>query len=804
MSLIQIQRGDSIIDIPQQLSVLPLRDTVIFPHMVIPLVVGRPSTVAAVDHSIQSNRMIALVSQKDPLVEKPGSADMFRIGVVGRVVQLMKLPNGLEKVLIEGLVRMKVQKFIKGAKFLKANIELIEEENIDTAAMEAAKRHVYSQFKEFVSLNRQIPDEVALTIEQVDVPRRLADFIVMHLDVDMIKKQHFLETEDAFELLVSIAQELSKEIEILNIEHNIEGKVKDKISSSQRIYYLQEQLRAIKKELGEDSEDDISDVLEYRKKVRKAKLPEEAKKKAEEEISRLENTPMMSPEATVIRTYLDWMINVPWYKKTLDNTKIETARNILDEDHYGLEKPKERVLEHLAVLAMSKKIRGPILCLVGPPGVGKTSLGKSIARALGRKFVRISLGGVRDEAEIRGHRRTYIGALPGRVIQSMKKAGTINPVFLLDEVDKMSTDFRGDPAAALLEVLDPEQNHAFSDHYLEVDYDLSKVLFITTANHRDDIPWPLLDRMELIELPGYLHQEKFEIARQFLMKKQMEECGIKPEHVQITDRAIDRIIERYTREAGVRQLERCIAKLYRKSAKQFIELMDRKRSLKIDVRLATKMLGVPPYQEQVVDGVDRVGTVVGLAWTPTGGDLLLIEAEVMNGKGDLTLTGHLGDVMQESARAALTAIRSRAGKIGFDPNKFLKQEVHVHFPEGAVPKDGPSAGISIAVALASTFSKRKVRGDVALTGEITLRGEILPIGGLREKLMAALRGGVRKVIIPERNQRELSEVPPPVKRPLEIITVKTIDEVLDYMLYPTVTTTKLRPKSAAVSRTTII
>ncbi len=776
--------NDDSIKVPNRLPVLPLREIVFFPHMVSPLVVGRTGTLNAVEKARGSDDLIALIAQKDAAKEHPTSADMYRVGVLGRIAQLVKLPNGLAKVLVEGLERIKVVRFHRDGQSLYANIQVIEDNITLTPQLEAARRHLISQFKDFIALNRQIPDEFGLTVDQITNTRRLSDFVVMALNRNLREKQMFLQTKDIYELLVKLSRELKKEIEILNLEQNIEGKVKDKISKSQRNFFLQEQLRTIKKELGEDLDEDISDVIEYRRKIKKARLSREAKQKAEEELSRLENTPMMSPEATVIRTYLDWMISVPWYKATEDNLDIEGASAILEEDHYGLEKPKERIIEHLAVLAIAGKIHGPILCLVGPPGVGKTSLGKSIARALNRRFVRISLGGVRDEAEIRGHRRTYIGSLPGRIIQMMKKAGTVNPVFLLDEVDKMSIDFRGDPSSALLEVLDPEQNHAFSDHYLEVDYDLSQVLFITTANTRDSIPWPLQDRMEIIELPGYLHQEKFEIAKRFLIPKQLAECGMSDKNVHITGSSINKIIERYTREAGVRELERNIAKILRKSARELLIDKERTKSLNVDSRLASRMLGVARYDKRTVDGEDRVGSAVGLAWTRTGGDLLIIEAETMSGKGTLTLTGHLGDVMQESARAALTSVRSRARKIGFNAGDYLKQEVHVHLPEGAVPKDGASAGVTIAVALASALSNRPARGDIAMTGEITLRGDILPIGGLREKLMAALRAGIKTVIIPEKNRRELVEVPQAVRRPLEIISVKNIDQVLDIMLRP--------------------
>jgi len=768
--------------IPASLPVLPLRDFVIFPHTVIPLVVGRAGTVQSIETALQGDKLIALIAQKDATTEEPGPADMYRVGVVGRVVQMMKLPNGLAKILLEGLVRIKVTRYQRSGQQLMAVVKEIQDEPVTDTEIEAARRHTLQIFKNFVTLNRQIPDEIAVAVENFLGARRLADFIIMHLSRTTAQKQAMLETESVYDLLVLLAKELVREIEILNLEQNIEGKVREKISKSQRNYYLQEQLRTIKKELGEEGEDDLSDVIEYRRKIKKSKMPKEAKLKAEEELKRLEITSMMSPEATVIRSYLDWLIGVPWHHTSEDNRDIAVAMKILDDDHYGLEKPKERILEHLAVLATAGKIKGPILCLIGPPGVGKTSLGKSVARSLGREFVRVSLGGVRDEAEIRGHRRTYIGALPGRIIQSMKKAGTINPVFLLDEIDKMSTDFRGDPSSALLEVLDSEHNHQFSDHYLEVDYDLSQVLFLTTANNRDGIPWPLQDRMEIIELHGYLHQEKFEIARRFLIPKQLGECGLKTSDIAITDPAINVTIENFTREAGVRELERAIAKLIRKAVRELMENQDAKRPFVIDAAKAKSMLGVPPYEEPAVDGLPRIGSAVGLAWTATGGDILMIEAETMKGKGTLTLTGQLGNVMQESAKAALTVVRARADKLGFDSDVFMKNEIHIHIPEGAVPKDGPSAGVTMATVLASAFTRKPVRGDIAMTGEINLRGEVLPIGGLREKLMAAVRAGVKTVLIPERNRKELSEVPEAVKDPLEIITVKNVSEVLDIML----------------------
>lgn len=808
MTKIKINHDKKILDIPDRLPVLPLRDIVAFPRMVIPLVVGRDSTMAAVDNGSKSKRLILLVTQRDPTIDEPSSKDMYRIGVLGRIVQIMKLPNGLAKVLVEGVERIKVSRYYRRDGFLNAKFQTLEDDFEKSVRMEAAFRHLNQLFKDFILLNKQIPDEIMMTIDQMDDPRNLADFVTIHLGQDMVHKQKSLEEMDIYKLFVLLSTELQNEIEILNIEQSIDGQVKDKITKSQRAYYLHEQLRTIKKELGEDPDDDISDVIEYQQKIKKARMPAKAKAKANEELKRLENTPMMSPEATVIRTYLDWLLDVPWSRKTKDNTDIKLASNILDEDHYGLEKPKDRILDHLAVLAIAKKIRGPILCLVGPPGVGKTSLGKSVARSIGRKFVRFSLGGVRDEGEIRGHRKTYVGALPGRIIQSMKKAGTVNPVFLLDEIDKMSIDFRGDPSSALLEVLDPEQNNAFSDHYLEVDYDLSQILFITTANFREDIPWALQDRMEMIELPGYLHQEKFEIARRFLVPKQIELNGLQAGQITISDAAINYVIERYTREAGVRELERKIARLMRKSVRKIIKVV-KSTKLHIDINQVEKMLGVQRYESPLLERQDRIGAVTGLAWTQAGGDLLIIETDKMAGKGTLTLTGNLGDVMQESARAALTAVRSRAESIGFDGEDFLKSEVHVHFPETAVSKDGPSAGITTAISIASAFSKRPVRGEIAMTGELTLRGEILAIGGLREKLMAAVRGGIKRVLIPEKNLRDLSEVPDEVTRPLVITTVKNLDEVLEIMLLPKVApnispTRRASRENNQKSRTTII
>lgn len=762
--------------IPGVLPVFPVRDQVIFPHMIFPLLVGREGTLRAVEAAMMEDRLLFLLAQIDSSMDEVTYNDLYQVGIVAKIAQVLKLPNGLVKVLVEGVVRARMIEPIQRDSYLASSIEIIQPVSRHEIRLEGAQRHAVSLFREYVPLNRQLPEELMYSIESLKDPQRLADFIASNITVNYDRKQKILECETPLEQFMEISAQLSHEIEILQIERSIETEVRDKISTSQRTYFLQEQMRAIKKELGEESDEDWGDILAYQHRLNEAKLSPEARKKVEEELEKLKGMPMLSPEATVIRNYLDWVLVLPWSKKTRDRHDLKRAADILDEDHYGLRKPKERILEHLAVLKLVKRMRGPIICLVGPPGVGKTSMGRSIARALNRRFVRISLGGIRDEAEIRGHRRTYIGSQPGRIIQSMKKTGVVNPVFLLDEIDKMSVDFRGDPSSALLEVLDPEQNSTFSDHYLELEYDLSQVMFVTTANTRHGIPVPLQDRMEIIELPGYLTEEKLQIANQFLIPKQRKENGLKEKQVHITRDAVLAVIEEYTREAGVRELERNIAKVCRRTARRIVET--KKRS-KATIRKSglKNLLGVPPHHTSPLDFKSLVGTAIGLAWTPVGGDILKIQARVMPGKPNLTLTGKLGDVMKESASAGLTYIRSKADDLGLDPEIFAKNEIHVHVPEGAIPKDGPSAGITIATAILSAFNKHKIRGDLAMTGEITLQGDVLPVGGINAKIMAAQRSGVKTVILPEENIPQWEDRPKGVGKGLEVQFVKSVDEV---------------------------
>jgi len=793
----KIVREDITIDVQDKLPILPLKETVVFPYMIYPLLVGRESSMRAVQEALMGDKLIFLTAQKDVFKEEPTRQDLYRVGVVARILQILKLPNGLFKVLVEGLSRARIRRFLRGNEFFQGRIEIIPENSHPTPQIRAGLRHVVSLFKEYVLLNRDLPDELLLTIEHTDNPQRLADFIAAHVGSKMDTKQMLLEARDLEDELFKLAQIIESEKEILEIERKIENRVRDRIQRSQRNYYLQEQLRAIREELGEEEEPLSGELAALEEKILRARMPKEAHEKALEELNKLQFTPPMSPEYTVIRNYLDWLVSMPWRKRTKDNLDIEAARRILDEDHYGLQKAKERILEHLAVMKLVRKVKGPILCLVGPPGVGKTSLGKSIARALGRRFVRVSLGGVRDEAEIRGHRRTYIGSMPGRIIQSIRKAGTKNPVFLLDELDKMSVDFRGDPSAALLEVLDPEQNRAFSDHYLEVEFDLSEVMFITTANIRHNIPPPLLDRMEIIELPGYLEYEKLEIAKHFLLPKQMRENGLKKKNLRLTDNALLKIIRQYTREAGVRELERCISSICRKVARKIVSSGGRDFYL-INSRNVAEYLGVPKYPERTLEEEDMVGSATGLAWTEFGGDLLLIEVTIMKGKASpagessggllsrpgLILTGKLGDVMKESAQAALSYIRSNAERFGLNAGSFANMEIHIHVPEGAIPKDGPSAGITMATALFSALTGRRVYRDVAMTGEITLRGNVLAVGGLNEKLLAARRAGIKKVILPKQNEKDLEEIPPAIKKGLQLILVSRMDEVLQAAVHP--------------------
>jgi ATP-dependent Lon protease len=763
--------------VPDELPIIPLRDIVIFPYMIYPILAGRPSTQKAVEEAVLKERLVMLLAQKNITEENPGPDDLYRIGVVGRILQVLRLPTGLVKVLIEGGVRAEIANIVVDEGVMRGTVLGVKEEEVDSMRVKAAMRRTSALFREYIVLNKSLPDELLLSLENIEEAGRLADFIAAHISFNLEKRQEILEKTNIFDRLIYITKVLNSEIEILKLEQAIDTQVKDKITRSQRNFYLQEQMRVIRKELGEEGEDDFSDIQEYSKKIKSAKMPKEARERAQEELEKLKQMAILSPEATVIRNYLDWLVSIPWYKKTEDNLDINLAMKILDEDHYGLEKPKERILEHLAVMKLAEKMKGQIICFMGPPGVGKTSLGKSIARALGRNFVRVSLGGIRDEAEIRGHRRTYIGSLPGRIIQQMKRAGTINPVFLLDEVDKIGADFRGDPSSALLEALDPEQNKNFSDHYLEVDYDLSQVMFITTANVRYSIPAPLLDRMEVIELPGYLQFQKYHIAKDFLIPKNKKEHGLKEEALSLTDNALFKIIDDYTREAGVRELDRSIAQACRKVARQIVQSGE--KSVSLTLNNLEKFLGVPRYAEkEIASGETRVGSVNALAWTPDGGDILKIDVVLMKGRGNLNLTGLQGEVMKESAKASLSYIRSISDRFELSENDFLRREIHIHIPEGATPKDGPSAGVAITLAMLSALTKKPVPSTYGFTGEITLRGEILPIGGLPEKLMAANRLGLKTIFIPKKNKKDLKEVPKPVIEPLEIKMVGDFEEVL--------------------------
>ena len=755
--------------------VLPLRDVVVYPHMVIPLFVGRQRSVRALDQAMAGNKQILLVAQKSASEDNPGVDDIHRIGTLSNILQLLKLPDGTVKVLVEGGRRAQIKAFAAGTDSYASEIELLESPEVDEREVEVLSRSVKEQFEQYVKLNKKIPTEIAATLTAIDDPERLCDTIAAHLAVKLEEKQKLLETVDVRVRLEHLLGVIESEIDLLAVEKRLRGRVKRQMEKSQREYYLNEQMKAIQKELGE-LEEGGSDLDELARAVEKAGMPKEAKKRALAELQKLKMMSPMSAEATVVRNYVDWMVNVPWKKRSKISRDLAQAEAILEEDHYGLEKVKERILEYLAVQQRVKKSKGPILCLVGPPGVGKTSLGRSIARATHRTFVRMSLGGVRDEAEIRGHRRTYVGSMPGKILQVMAKGGTKNPLLLLDEIDKISADFRGDPASALLEVLDPEQNHTFNDHYLEVDYDLSEVMFVTTANTLNISP-PLLDRMEVIRIPGYTEDEKVHIAQNYLIPKQITSNGLKDAEIHIAEAAIRDIIRYYTREAGVRNLEREIANICRKVLKQVL-LKPAERAVAITPRGLEKLLGVKRFRFGLAEEEDRVGQVTGLAWTEVGGDLLTIEAAVVPGKGRETYTGQLGEVMQESIKAAITVVRSRARSLGIDPAFYRKYDVHFHVPEGATPKDGPSAGVAMCTALASALSGIRVRSSVAMTGEITLRGEILPIGGLKEKLLAALRGGIKTVLIPGENERELPEIPKNIRQHLDIRPVTWIEEVL--------------------------
>jgi ATP-dependent Lon protease len=758
--------------------VLPLRDIVVFPHMIVPLFVGRDKSVRALEDVMKDDKQILLVAQKNAAQDDPSPADIYSMGTVGTVLQLLKLPDGTVKVLVEGSQRAKISRFTDNKEFFQAYAEVIEEGSGDDREVEALMRTVVSQFEQYIKLNRKIPPEVLVSINQIDEAGKLADTVASHLNLKIPEKQELLEIADIGARLEKIYSYMEGEIGVMQVEKRIRNRVKRQMEKTQREYYLNEQMKAIQKELGE-GEDGRDEIAEIEERIKKTKLSKEAREKAEAEVKKLRTMSPMSAEATVVRNYLDWLLSIPWKKRSRINNDVEHAAKILDEDHYGLEKVKERILEYLAVQQRMKKLKGPILCLVGPPGVGKTSLGKSVARATGRNFVRLSLGGVRDEAEIRGHRRTYIGSMPGKIVQSMKKAKKSNPLFLFDEVDKLGADWRGDPSSALLEVLDPEQNSTFNDHYLEVDYDLSDVMFITTANTLR-MPQPLLDRMEVIRIPGYTEDEKKEIAKRHLIPKQRDAHGLKEEEWTISDGALRDLIRYHTREAGVRNLEREIANLARKSIKEIVS--GKAGKVAITSRNLDKFAGVRKYRFGQAEKEDAVGAVTGLAWTEVGGELLTIEAVMLPGKGKMTATGKLGDVMKESVQAAESFVKSRAISFGIKPTIFEKRDIHVHVPEGATPKDGPSAGVAMFTAIVSVLTGIPVRSDVAMTGEITLRGKVLPIGGLKEKLLAALRGGLAKVLIPEENEKDLAEIPDNVKRGLEIVTVATVDDVLEHAL----------------------
>ncbi|HBC54384.1 MAG TPA: endopeptidase La [Alphaproteobacteria bacterium] len=759
--------------------VLPLRDIVVFPHMVVPLFVGRAKSINALEHVMQADKQIMLVAQREAADDDPGSEDIYEVGTMATVTQLLKLPDQTVKVLVEGNRRARILRYVDNPDFFEAEVDWIEEAPGDGVEIAALTRSVAAEFEEYAKLNRKLPQEATNLVEQVDEPDKLGDLIASHLAIELSEKQRILEMPTLSSRLEHILGIMEGEINALQVERKIRGRVKRQMEKTQREFYLNEQMKAIQRELGE-SEDGKDDIAELEEKIAKTKLSKEAREKADSELRKLRNMSPNSAEATVVRNYLDWLLSIPWNKRKRVKIDMAKAEEILDTDHYGLEKVKERILEYLAVQKRTNKLKGPILCLVGPPGVGKTSLGKSIARATGREFIRMSLGGVRDEAEIRGHRRTYIGSMPGKVIQSMKKAKYTNPFFLLDEIDKMGADFRGDPSSALLEVLDPEQNNSFGDHYLEVDYDLSDVMFVTTANSLR-MPQPLLDRMEIIRIPGYTEDEKVEIARRHLLSKQVEAHGLKPDEFHISETAIRHLIRYYTREAGVRNLEREIANLARKAVRELVSGSKRK-SVRITEKNIEKYAGVRRFRYGEAETEDQVGVVTGLAWTEVGGELLSIESVMLPGKGRMTTTGKLGDVMKESIEAASSFVRSRAPAFGIKPPLFERKDIHVHVPEGATPKDGPSAGCAMVTSIVSVLTGIPVRRDVAMTGEITLRGRVLPIGGLKEKLLAALRGGIKTVLIPADNAKDLAEIPDNVKKDLKIIPASTIDEVLKVAL----------------------
>ncbi len=760
---------------------MPLRDIVIFPHMVAPLVVGRKKSILALEDAMEKRTEILLVTQKDSAVDDPEEDGIYEYGTLASVMQLLRLPDGTIKALVEGKKRAKVISYVPNENFLQAEVQELADQIEKTGELIAYERELRKFFEEFASTNKKIAKEVVKSVSTIEDPVKMLDIISSHLPLKANEKQEILECDDLITRIEKVLEVIHREIELAELEKTINAKVKMRMGKTQRNYYLSEKVREIQTEMGQN-EEGLDEMGELEEQIGKKKMPQVARDKALKELKKLKNMPPMSAETTVVRNYIDCIVNLPWQKKSKSQLDIAKAERILDEDHYGLEKTKERILEYLAVQTQVKKIKGPILCLVGPPGVGKTSISRSIARAMGRKFARLSLGGVRDEAEIRGHRRTYIGAMPGKIIQSMQKANVANPVFCLDEVDKMSMDFRGDPSSALLEVLDPEQNTAFNDHYLDIDYDLSEVFFITTANNLHGIPVPLQDRMEIIQIRGYTEQEKLKIAEGYLVPKQLEANGFAIGDIMMTDGAILEVIRRYTREAGVRNLERNIASLCRKIARDRLKKNEKDKKYRVSAQSAVKFLGTPKYRYGLAEEQDEIGLTTGLAWTEVGGELLTIEATLMPGSGKLTITGKLGDVMQESAQAALSYVRSRADLLGLESNFYQKLDIHVHVPEGAIPKDGPSAGITIATTLVSALLRAPVRHELAMTGEITLRGRILPIGGLTEKLLAAKRGNITHVLIPKDNERDLADVPTKIRKSLNITLVEHMDEVLEHAI----------------------
>ena len=764
-----------------KLPLLPLRDVVIFPHMVAPLFVGREKSIRALEEAMKTDKKILLSAQIDAKTNDPGPKDIYNIGTVGTIVQMLRLPDGTVKILVEGLSRAKLISFDEENKFFNVEVEDLAENTESDVETNAIMRSLIEAFEDYTKLNKKVPTETLVTISAIEDASKLSDTIAPHLTFKLSDKQEVLECLDCSKRLEMLFEKIQSELEILQVEKKIRNRVKKQMEKAQKEYYLTEQMKAIQSEL--DDKDDLkTEILEFEEALKSKDMPEDIRKRIEKEIRKLKGMSSMSAEATVVRNYIDWLVALPWNSDlTEDEVSLDKAQEVLDEDHFGLVKPKERITEFLAVRTLTEKLKGPILCLVGPPGVGKTSLAKSVARAMGRKFVRISLGGVRDEAEIRGHRRTYIGALPGKIIQGMKKAGSKNPVFLLDEIDKVGTDFRGDPASALLEALDPEQNSAFNDHYLEVDYDLSQVLFITTANVLHTIPWALQDRMEIIKLSGYTELEKNKIAKKYLIPKQLENNGLKDSNVKFSDKAVNFTIQRYTREAGVRTLEREFGTLCRKTAKEVVT-NGKDYSLNVTPKVVQKLLGSPKFKHGEIEDTNQIGMSTGMAWTEVGGELLNIEVTIVPGKGNFTVTGKLGEVMQESTRAAMSYVRSRGNRLGLDRNFYQKIDIHVHVPEGAQPKDGPSAGIAMATAILSGLIQKEVRRDLAMTGEITLRGRVLPIGGLKEKILAAHRGGVKTVLIPKENEKDLIDIPKEVLKDIDIIPVSHMDDVIPHAI----------------------